>query len=475
MQSRSLLSKLNQLEKLHQERVQAEELRKRESTGESFVAGFPGADQWDKFAELTWIRSGGKIKRFKPFQIQKELIQSISQHQYSIILKSRQVGASESICSYLLCRALTEPGFSACVFSKTAADSGSLGKRIRAQAASIADSDIEFTTESNSELSFRGRGTIHFLAATARAARGIPSVSVVVLDECGFLGPEAEQIFTAVQPTMATLGNDPVTGGKMILCSTPNGLGNMFANLWYTAEDWNKFKIHYSDIPIYNKDPDWAEKTRLKSKLSMRNWRQEYELDFVASEAQIYDPELVELACNGQTIEYGLVGREYIMAVDPASSQGEDYWCSIVLDITCIPYRVVNVFRMRHKSSDYCIKQIVEQAENFVPSKVIVEKNGVGQIVSEVLSMKLAKYQVLPYNTNKQNKISNTDRISYLLEREELMLPREPFYQELLMFQQMANGRREAGEGSHDDSVMSLSLALSLVAETPTADWLEIL
>ena len=57
----------------------------------------------------------------------------------------------------------------------------------------------------------------------------------------------------------------------------------MFANLWYTAEDWNKFKIHYSDIPIYNKDPDWAEKTRLKSKLSMRNWRQEYELDFVAS------------------------------------------------------------------------------------------------------------------------------------------------------------------------------------------------
>ena len=104
-----------------------------------------------------------------------------------------------------------------------------------------------------------------------------------------------------------------------------------------------------------------------------------------------------------------------------------------------------------------------------------VEKNGVGQIVSEVLSMKLAKYQVLPYNTNKQNKVSNTDRISYLLEREELMLPREPFHQELLMFQQMANGRREAGEGSHDDSVMSLGLALSLVAETPTSDWLELI
>jgi hypothetical protein len=167
------------------------------------------------------------------------------------------------------------------------------------------------------------------------------------------------------------------------------------------------------------------------------------------------------------------VGREYVMAVDPAGG-GEDYWCSIILDITRIPYRVVNVFRMRQKSSDYCIRQIVEQAENFAPAKVIVEKNGVGAIVSEVLSMKLAKYMVDPYNTNRPNKITNTDRIAYLLEREELMLPREPFFQELLMFQQLEGGDRKAGPGAHDDSVMALALALSAVAQTPTADWLEL-
>tara|TARA_B100001939_G_scaffold316652_1_gene302726 strand:- start:14 stop:1204 length:1191 start_codon:yes stop_codon:yes gene_type:complete len=394
-------------------------------------------------------------------------VQSICDNQYTIVLKSRQVGASETVCSYLLCRALTEPGFSACVFSKTATDSGSLGKRIRAQAASIADSGIEFTTESNSELSFKGLGTIYFLPATPRAARGIPSVSVVVLDEAAFLDG-AEQIFTAVQPTMATLGDK----GKLIMISTPNGLGNMFSNLWHTAEEWNKFKIHYSDIPIYAKDPKWAEKTKRRSKLTDRAFRQEYELDFVASDAQIYQPDLVELACNGECIEAGFVGREYVMAVDPAAG-GDDFWCSIVMDVTQVPYRVVNVFRMRHKSSDYCIKQIIEQAEDFMPAKVIIEKNGVGAVVSEVLSMKLAKYMVEPYNTNRPNKISNTDRVAYLLEREELMLPRDPFFQELLMFQQMDNGDRRAGEGAHDDSVMALALACSVVATTPTADWLD--
>ena len=466
MQGR-LLSKLNQLERLHQEKLAAEEKRKLESTGELFRPRFPTCDEWSKFAPLTWIKTSGTIKPFKPFKIQQELVQSICDNQYTIVLKSRQVGASETVCSYLLCRALTEPGFSACVFSKTATDSGSLGKRIRAQAASIADSGIEFTTESNSELSFKGLGTIYFLPATPRAARGIPSVSVVVLDEAAFLDG-AEQIFTAVQPTMATLGDK----GKLIMISTPNGLGNMFSNLWHTAEEWNKFKIHYSDIPIYAKDPKWAEKTKRRSKLTDRAFRQEYELDFVASDAQIYQPDLVELACNGECIEAGFIGREYVMAVDPAAG-GDDFWCSIVMDVTRVPYRVVNVFRMRHKSSDFCIKQIIEQAEDFAPAKVIIEKNGVGAVVSEVLSMKLAKYMVEPYNTNRPNKISNTDRVAYLLEREELMLPRDPFFQELLMFQQMDNGDRRAGEGAHDDSVMALALACSVVATTPTADWLD--
>lgn len=466
MQGR-LLSKLNQLERLHQEKIQAEETRRLENTGELFRPRFPTCDEWSKFAPLTWIKTSGTIKPFKPFKIQQELIQSICDNQYTIVLKSRQVGASETVCSYLLCRALTEPGFSACVFSKTATDSGSLGKRIRAQAASIADSGIEFTTESNSELSFKGLGTIYFLPATPRAARGIPSVSVVVLDEAAFLDG-AEQIFTAVQPTMATLGDQ----GKLIMISTPNGLGNMFSNLWHTAEEWNKFKIHYSDIPIYAKDPKWAEKTKRRSKLTDRAFRQEYELDFVASDAQIYQPDLVELACNGECIEAGFIGREYVMAIDPAAG-GDDFWCSIVMDVTRVPYRVVNVFRIRHKSSDYCIKQIIEQAEDFAPAKVIIEKNGVGAVVSEVLSMKLAKYMVEPYNTNRPNKISNTDRVAYLLEREELMLPRDPFFQELLMFQQMDNGDRRAGEGAHDDSVMALALACSVVATTPTADWLD--
>ena len=464
------LTRLERLEKLQEQREKALEEKRRIATGVGFEAKFPTAERWDEFAPLTWIRTSGTVKPFEPFQVQKDLIKSICENQYTIILKSRQVGASETVCSYLLCRALTEPGFSAVVFSKTATDSGALGKRIRAQAASIDDASIEFTTESNSELSFKGRGTIYFLPATPRAARGIPSVSVLVLDEAGFLD-SAESIYTAALPTMSTLGDK----AKLILLSTPNGMGNMFANLWHGEDDgWNRQKIHYSTIPIYAKDPDWAKKTKEKAKLSERSWRQEYEMDFVASDAQVFPPELVEKACQGKLVETGYINREYVIAVDPAAG-GDDYWCSVVLDITTTPYQVVNIFRVRYKSSDWCIKQIIEQSENFSPTKVIVEKNGVGAVVSEILSKALAKYQVEPFHTNRPNKISNTDRITYFLEREELKLPRDPFYSELLMFRQLETGDRAAGEGAHDDSVMALALALSSVATTPTTDWLDLI
>ena len=80
MQGR-LQSRLSQLEKFHQERAEVEEKRRTHSTGELFVAGFPTEDRWDEFAPLTWIKSGGTIKRFKPYEIQKKLIESIRQNQ----------------------------------------------------------------------------------------------------------------------------------------------------------------------------------------------------------------------------------------------------------------------------------------------------------------------------------------------------------------------------------------------------------
>ena len=77
------------------------------------VTKLPGVDAWPDFARRTWIRTGGTVAPFDPYPYQVELVRSINAHPNTIINKSRQMGASETVCSYLLCRALTERGFAA--------------------------------------------------------------------------------------------------------------------------------------------------------------------------------------------------------------------------------------------------------------------------------------------------------------------------------------------------------------------------
>ena len=147
----------------------------------------PGVDDWPSFARRTWIRTAGTVAPFDPYPYQENLIETINKNPNVIVNKSRQTGISETICNYLLCRALTERGFAAVIFSKSQQASSDLGRRVRAMANSIKNEQISYLTDSNTQISIEGRGTLYFLPATARAARGIPSCSVLFLDEAAFL------------------------------------------------------------------------------------------------------------------------------------------------------------------------------------------------------------------------------------------------------------------------------------------------
>jgi hypothetical protein len=94
------------------------------------------------------IQTSGTVQPFDPYGFQVDLIQTIEENQNTVICKSRQMGISETICCWLLMRSLTEPGFSAVVFSKTQADSSELGRRIREMAISLGSLCPQLSSES---------------------------------------------------------------------------------------------------------------------------------------------------------------------------------------------------------------------------------------------------------------------------------------------------------------------------------------
>lgn len=468
-----------------------DELEKRKARSANYdisqrVTKLPGVDRWPEFARCTWIRTGGTVAPFDPYGYQVELVRSINDHPNTIINKSRQMGASETVCSYLLCRALTERGFAAVVFSKTQQDASELGRRVRAMANSIEGESIRYLTDSNTQIAIEGRGTLYFLPSSPRAARGIPSCSVLFMDEGAFLDGAAE-IYRGAMPTLSMVGDD----AKVIVTSTPDTELDWFGQLWHQGtppdwydyvrrhdiaglnallarvnDSWNRVAIHYSQHPIYGADPDWARRTRESRRMTQAAWDSEYELAFGATDTQIYPPELVRRASRGSWRECGSIGRTYVIGVDP-NGGGNDYFTALVLDITRAPYEVVGMFRENGRSTDYSLRHVKQLIEDYLPERVIVEKQAMGSVIAEALAHILPSYAIETFSTSRPSKVVATDRILYLLERDELIFPDGIISEELRAFQQQESGERKAASGAHDDTVMALAFACSAIPESP--------
>ncbi len=450
------------------------------------VTKLPGVDAWPDFARRTWIRTGGTVAPFDPYPYQVELVRSINAHPNTIINKSRQMGASETVCSYLLCRALTERGFAAVIFSKTQQDASELGRRVRAMANSIEGESIRYLTDSNTQIAIEGRGTLYFLPASPRAARGIPSCSVLFMDEGAFLDGAAE-IYRGAMPTLSMVGE----AAKVIVTSTPDTELDWFGQLWHQGtpadwyeyvrrrqisdlntrlaqvkDSWNRVAIHYSQHPVYGHDPDWARNTRESRRMTQAAWDSEYELAFGATDTQVYPSDLIRQATCGHWRECGSIGRTYVIGVDP-NAGGNDYFTAIVLDITEKPYEVVGMYRENGKSTEYSLRHVKALIEDYLPERVIVEKQAMGAVIAEALSNILPNYAIETFNTSRASKTVATDRVLFLLEHGELIFPPGIISDELRAFQQKESGNREAASGAHDDTVMALAFACSLIPETP--------
>jgi hypothetical protein len=483
------------------DRLQAQlvelQARKQFYAGTANKTSLPGADNWPAFAAQTYIRTSGTIMPFVPYKYEVDLIRTIHNSKNTIVLKSRQMGASESVASYLSCRAATEPGFAAIIISKTQNDSSDLGRRVRYMLNSIAGQNFRYDSDSNTVVSIKGGGTLYFLPGSPRAARGIPSGSVLWIDEAAFVDG-AEEIYRAATPALSMLGDQ----AKTIITSTPDTEAGWFGGLWHHGtpsdwydnvaaavanppegerlieelnhrlltiqDDWARVAVHWTQHPVYNADPDWATKTREKRRLTQKAFDAEFNLSFGSTDTQLYPTALVKRAARGAFEECGRMRRTYVMGIDP-NGGGNDYFVALVLDITEKPYTVVQMYRENGRSTEYSLRHVKQLIEDFLPQRITVEKQAMGSVVAEALQAVVPEYVIETFSTSRPSKNVATDRVLYLLEHDHLIFPEGVIGDELRAFQVLEGGKREAAPGRHDDTVMALSFACSLTPEVETS------
>lgn len=433
---------------------------------------------WVDFAPMCKIRSGGNVVKFHPYDYQIDLVNLILERSVCIV-KSRQLGISETITCFMLWRACLNPGYLGLVFSKTQTDSSLLARRMKRMIQSLG---LKTVTENLSDIEIKGKGRILFRNSKPDSARGIESVCDVFLDELAFLDT-AKEVYDALAPSMQMVGDK----ARVIAVSTPDGKSGFFYDLlnsnnrdkdveticeqaskgetepyhtWVDSGGWGKVLIHWRVHPKYGINPNFLTEVHEKQKLSWDIIEREYNLSFKDSAVGVFSSDLIRKNAIGEIEETIDKEAEYYCGLDTATI-GSDYTVLSILKLNDNIYTLVNLYRKRQQTSEYHQYQIGKLINQYKPAKVAIEvTGGVGQIYLEQLSRQFPNIRFEGLKTTGDSKPSMIQNMILALERSALIYPeKSPLIDEMLSFRR--DGKKlEAASGKHDDCVMSVAFAL---------------
>jgi hypothetical protein len=132
-------------------------------------------------------------------------------------------------------------------------------------------------------LELRNGSRIEALPGTEKTIRGFSGVDLLILDEASRV---ADDLYFAVRPMLA------VSGGSLMMLSTPYGRCGVFYKEWTEGEGWERYEVPASEVPRIS-ETFLEEECRA---LPARVFRQEYECSFEETEDQVFSYEDVDNA-----------------------------------------------------------------------------------------------------------------------------------------------------------------------------------
>lgn len=387
-----------------------------------------------------------------PYQ---ESISAAWLHPRRIVLKARQVGFSTIVAIEALATVLATPGATVLLISRAQDLAADLVRRCRQMLMRLPDAPA-LITDNDLELEFATTSRILSLSATRSAGRGF-SPDLAVLDEFAY-ALYAEDIYQSVSPALA------VSGGRMIIGSTPNGEGNAYADRWHNADaDWQRFEIAWEECPVYY-TPDerqagippeqsaWYLANR--PDYTERAWASEFGRSFAGSGDNVL---AVDVIARAEVGAWGTCprqpGRRYLTTVDVGRRR--DATVINVLDVTTRPYQ--RVYHLRLERTPYpLIQQRIAETWRAYGGDLWVESNGVGDPVIENLDV-----PAKPFVTTAKSKVQAIQALTLLLEQGDLRAV------------WTAQERRELTQYRYDDAdltqdcVMSLAIAAATLRPQP--------
>ena len=432
----------------------------------------------------------GRIK-FNLFKFQELVLGELFQHDYNIILKSRQLGISTLCAAISLHMMIFNRDKNILVIATKQTVAKEMVSKVRYAYDNLPSWLKEGYVENN-KLNLKLKNGSQIVAESSAGDAGrSKAVSMLIIDEAAFI-PDIEEIWGSSQQTLAT-------GGRSIVLSTPNGVANWFHKQWGDAkENRNKFhtiQLHWSMHP--HRDQSWRDEQDMI--LGPRLAAQECDADFLASGNTVIDVDTLKfyketfirppIEMRGPNKELWIWERvnykkTYLLCADVARGDGSDYSTAHILDVETMTQ--VAEFKAQLGTKDFG-NFLVGLATDYNDALIVIENSTIGwaaiqQIIDRNYANLYYTEQPMKYidpnkqkNINKINAIekksvpgfttSPTSRPLVINKLEEyfrnrdFMLYSERTLNELYAF--IWNGQKaEAMKGYNDDLVLALAIGL---------------
>jgi len=243
-----------------------------------------------KFYLESFTQIKGKVPGLIPFilnEAQKDLFNTLNESSRIMILKARQLGMSTAVTGYLYHLAITTPGINVALIGYNSDLTAELLDKVKTFYRSTPEAmRPKIRYNSKYEISFPAIDSkILVLPSTENVGRGY-TLFAVLITELAFI-EKAEEKMLAIE-------NAVPAGGKIVIESTPNAIGNLYHRMWMADNGYIKKKFGW----WWGYTEEEIEIIRRRINNPMR-FAQEYELEFSSSGRPVFSTGLVKRLRKG--------------------------------------------------------------------------------------------------------------------------------------------------------------------------------
>src|SRR5215203_5005806 len=215
---------------------------------------------------------------------QEELLRSAPER---VLLNCcRQSGKSTMTAVIALHRALYHPRSLILCLAPALRQSQELFGKVLASYRAL-DRPVPARTERKLSLELENGSRIVTLPGTDRTIRGFSGAALLVVDEASRV---ADELYFAVRPMLA------VSGGSLMMLSTPHGKRGVFFEEWTGGLGWERYEVPASQSPRISEEFLEQERASLPPFI----FRQEYECSFEETEDQVFTTDMIDRAVTDE-------------------------------------------------------------------------------------------------------------------------------------------------------------------------------